>query len=448
MTLLSKLPVSVVIATLLTANAESSNQTTDNQLITVVQQDSTAGSIDPPSARVSAGGRYVAFASYAQLLPGDTNHVRDVYVLDLLTRQLTLESLGRDQSSANGDSFAPDISGDGRYVVFVSSAGNLGDTPMPSGTPRVFLRDRERHTTRALTINTAGRPADGWSGSPVISADGTTIAFESTAPDLVDDRTTTHTLAVYLIRLPAGVCERVSVSSAEGATLGPSVSPSVNADGRYVAFMSTADLTCSGAPRCLPDTHGVPDVYLRDTLAHTTRRLVARHTGDAPNEARYHPALSGDGRYLAFVSESPAMSHSRQRTSQVYLYDTRTDKTELVSRSPNGRPANAASTRPTLSYDGARIAFQSLASDLLCARKCSGIEQDTNLVWDIFLRDRRADRTYRVSADAEEEWMESSRGPSLDQTGRVIAFSSRHPRNIQDEQHDEDLYIWLGKPDP
>jgi Tol biopolymer transport system component len=443
MTLLPTLPVAVLTATLLIPNADSSNQTTDTELITVVQQDKAADSLDPPSARVSAGGRHVAFASYAQLLPGDTNRVRDVYVLDLLTRQLTLESLGRDQSSANGDSFAPDISGDGRYVVFVSSAGNLGDTRMPSGTPRVFLRDRERHTTRALTVNMAGRPAEGPSGSPVISADGMTIAFESAALDLVEDGTTTRTPAVYLIRLPAGVCERVSVSSAGGATMGPSVSPSVNADGRYVAFMSTADLTCRGASSCLPDTKGIPDVYLRDTLAHITRRLVARHTGDAPNEARYHPALSGDGRYVAFVSESPALPRSPRRTSQVYLYDTRTDQTELVSRSPNGRPANAASTRPTVSYDGARVAFQSLASDLLCQRKCSGVEQDTNLVWDIFLRDRRSGRTYRVSADAAEEWMESSRGASLDQTGRVIAFSSRHPRNIQDEQHDEDLYIWL-----
>ncbi len=442
MTMVSNLPVSVMTVTLLTASSGSSNQATDNQLMTVVQQDNAAGSLDPPSARVSADGRHVAFASYAQLLPSDTNHVRDVYVLDLLTRQLTLESLGRDQSSANGDSFAPDISGDGRYVVFVSSAGNLGDTPMPSGTPRVFLRDRERHTTRALVVNSAGRPADGWSGSPVISADGLTIAFESTAPDLVEDRTATNTPAVYMIRLPAGVFERVSVSSAGGATMGPGVSPSVNADGRYVAFMSTADLTCDGAPRCRPDTDGVPDVYLRDTLAHTTRRLVVGHTGD---EARYHPALSGDGRYVAFVSESPALPHSRRRTSQVYVYDTRTDKTELVSRSPNGRPANAASTRPTLSYDGARVAFQSLASDLLCARKCKGVEQDANLVWDVFLRDRLAGRTYRVSADAAEEWMESSRSPSLDQTGRIIAFSSRHPRNIQDEQHDEDLYIWLAK---
>ena len=438
------LPVSVMTVTLLTASSGSSNQATDNQLMTVVQQDNAAGSLDPPSARVSADGRHVAFASYAQLLPSDTNHVRDVYVLDLLTRQLTLESLGRDQSSANGDSFAPDISGDGRYVVFgVSRPATSATRRCRPALPWVFLRDRERHTTRALVVNSAGRPADGWSGSPVISADGLTIAFESISTRfLVEGRTATNTPAVYMIRLPAGVFERVSVSSAGGATMGPGVSPSVNADGRYVAFMSTADLTCDGAPRCRPDTDGVPDVYLRDTLAHTTRRLVVGHTGD---EARYHPALSGDGRYVAFVSESPALPHSRRRTSQVYVYDTRTDKTELVSRSPNGRPANAASTRPTLSYDGARVAFQSLASDLLCARKCKGVEQDANLVWDVFLRDRLAGRTYRVSADAAEEWMESSRSPSLDQTGRIIAFSSRHPRNIQDEQHDEDLYIWLAK---
>ena len=105
-------------------------------------------------------------------------------------------------------------------------------------------------------------------------------------------------------------------------------------------------------------------------------------------------------------------THADARRRSALQHKNRS-QTDLVSRSPNGRPANGASTRPILSYDGARVAFQSLSSDLLCQRKCSGVEQDTNLVWDIFLRDRRAGRTYRVSADAAEEWMESSRGPSL-----------------------------------
>src|ERR1700752_4114399 len=102
---------------------EGSQQPGAHDVMTVVQQDRSAGPFDRPSARVSARGRHVVFSSYARLVAADVNQVRDVYVLDLSTGNLTLESAGRDDSVADGDSGSPDISGDGRYVVFVSVAG-------------------------------------------------------------------------------------------------------------------------------------------------------------------------------------------------------------------------------------------------------------------------------------------------------------------------------------
>ena len=149
----------LAVAMLLAGWRAGPPQTGAQHLVTVVQQDRFAGPFDRPSARVSARGRHVVFSSYARLVATDANQMRDVYVLDLSTGQLTLESVGRDGRAADGDSGSPDISGDGRYVVFVSSAGNLANTQIATGVPRVFLRDRDNATTRLLTTSArAGRP--------------------------------------------------------------------------------------------------------------------------------------------------------------------------------------------------------------------------------------------------------------------------------------------------
>ena len=250
-----------------------------DNFVTIVQREGPAGPVDAPSARVSARGRHVVFASYARLVPQDTNHVRDVYVFDLSTGQLTLESPGVRGTVANGESTSPGISADGRYVVFVSSAGNLADTPIPPGMPRVFLRDRETETTRLLATSAIGDPANGYSSNPAISADGTTIVFESAATDLVDDaHAAGNTVGVYLIRRSSGVPVRLNVSSAGEVPAGQSVSPTVSADGRYVAFMSRADLTCAGDRR-VRGSHRTGMAWPTSTFA--TRRRTRPHVSAA-----------------------------------------------------------------------------------------------------------------------------------------------------------------------
>ncbi len=441
----------LTIAMLLVGWRDGSPQTIGGHFVTIVQRDGRAGPVDARSARVSARGRHVVFASYARLVPQDTNHVRDIYVFDLRTGRLTLESPGVRGTVANGESSSPGISGDGRYVVFVSSAGNLADTPIPRGMPRVFLRDRETETTRLLATSAIGDPANGYTRNPAISADGTTIVFESAATDLVDDaHAAGNAVAVYLIRRSSGVPVRLNVSSAGEVPAGQSVSPTVSADGRYVAFMSRADLTCAGEPACPrepPDGNGVADVYLRDTATNTTTRVSRGHLGRDPDGPSYDPAISGDGRYVAFVSEASNLTRdASKRAANVYVRDMVTGVTELVSRNPGGRQANGPSVHPAVSHDGSTVAFQSLASDFLCTDRCQTGQRDINLVSDVFVHDRRTRRTIRASADGGEEWMESSRAPSLDETGRVIVFASRHPLNGHDEAHDEDLYVRLARP--
>ena len=446
------MPVAIALFTLamlLTTRRDGPLLTTGGRLLTIVQE-GPAGAVDARSARVSAHGGHVVLVSYARLLPQDTNHLRDVYVLDLATGRLTLESPGPHGTAADGESTSPGISGDGRYVVFVSSAGNVADTQVPPGMPRVFLRDREMGTTRLLTTSARGGPANGYSSHPAISADGTTIVFESAATDLLDDPDAAGTtVGVYLIRRSSGERVRVDVSSAGRASAGQSVTPTVSADGRYVAFMSRADLTCAQAtcPREPPDRNGVADVYLRDTATNITTRVSRGHSGRDPDGPSYDPALSGDGKHVAFVSEASNLTPDASRhVASVYVRDLVTGVTELVSRNPSGRQANGLSLHPAVSQDGWTVAFQSLASDFLCDGPCQPGQRDTNLVWDVFVYDRGTRRTIRASADGVEEWMEESSAPSLDDAGRVTAFASRHPLNDRDEAHDEDLYIRLARP--
>ena len=417
-----------------------------HRLGTVIQQDRYATPLSLRTGRVSAGGRHVVFVTAAQLVEADRNTIWDVYVLDLETHEYTLESLGVSGVAANGSSLSADISSDGRFVVFESMATNLTNAVPPPDTAQVFLRDRANGATRLLTTTSEGQAANGPSWTPVISADGTTVVFESAATDFLDASDVTRSTGIYLIRLNSGLRARLDPTR-PGQSRSQSRSPTVSADGQLVAFTSGADLTCGAPSGCATepsDHNGVADVYVHDTQTGATRRISRSYAGGDPDGPSYDPAISGDGRYVAFVSEASNLIRTSVRgTAQVYVHDLSTGLTELVSRTANGQPGNGRSLRPAISGDGSRIAFQSLACDLHCHGKCQTGERDINLLWDVFVHDPSTRRTFRASTDDGEEWMENSRAPSLDGSGRVLLFGSRHPVDAGDTDYDEDLFIRL-----
>ena len=234
---------------------------------------------------------------------------------------------------------------------------------------------------------------------------------------------------------------RVDEAADGGSRPGASMSPSISADGRYVAFASRADLTCVGRSRCDED-NGVADVYVRDIRTNTTRRISRSVSGAEPNGASYDPAISGNGRYVAFVSEASNLTGEPvRRGAQIYVHDLLSGATELITRTRAGRPANGNSLRPALSHDGQRIAYQSLASDLLCDDKCRAGQSDINLLWDVYLHDRRTGQTIRASRDSGGDWMEYSRAPSLDASGGIVVMVTRHPIDDSDDGYDEDVVI-------
>jgi Tol biopolymer transport system component len=113
----------------------------------------------------------------------------------------------------------------------------------------------------------------------------------------------------------------------------------------------------------------------------------------------------------------------------------------LVSRTEKERSGNDASYNPAISGDGRYIAFQSEASDLKCTVRCAKAMEDINLLSDVFLYDRQSQSINRISADDRGAWMEPSVAPALDAMARVVVFSSRHPMNATDRRNDFDLFI-------
>jgi Tol biopolymer transport system component len=424
---------------------------TVERITAIVQRDRDAGPLAGRSSRLSADGRFLAFVSSAQLVAADVNRFQDVYVIELSTGRLTLETVPKEGAPADGDSRSADISGDGRYVVFESEAGNLFGQPSRAGVSQILIRDRLAGSTSLLSATARGEAGNAASRNPVMSADGTVVAFESAATNFEDAiGMPAGSVGIFEVRRPAGTPRRLDLPTTGGQRPGQGMTPAISADGRLVAFASKADLTCTQKPACPdvgPDKNGVADIYVRDTAAGAIRRVSRAFDGGDPDGASYDPAISGDGRFVAFVSEaSNLVRESGKRIAHVYVHELATGITTLISRTPRGRPANAASLRPVLSHDGSKIAFQSLASDLICEGRCRIEVADINLLWDVFVHDRLLRRTIHATTDDEGPWPDGGRTPALDAAGRTLLFASRRPVDMSDRAHDDDLYVLLVRP--
>jgi Tol biopolymer transport system component len=344
------------------------------------------------SAVLTADGRYVAFASEAtNLVAGDTNIFRDIFVRDLSTGKTERVSVHTDGTEAvNGHSSSPSISADGRYVAFESQALNLvgGDT---NGFLDIFVHDREKHTTIRVNVSTEKYQAlGGQSYHPSISGDGRYVVFVSDATNLVPGDTN-KVPDIFVHDRVKGTTKRVSVASdgAEGIG-GASTQPAISADGRYVAFVSEATNLVPG------DTNGLADIFVHDMDKGTTERVnVATGGAQTVGGHSFYPALSADGRLVAFLSDAANLVPKDTNGSwDIFVHDRQTGTTERLSVASNGTQGDAGSARPSISADGRYVAFESGASNL--------VPDDTNGVVDIFVHDRQTKKTARVSVLTDE----------------------------------------------
>ncbi len=324
------------------------------------------------AASISAEGRYVAFGSFAtDLVPGDGNGVQDVYVRDVSSETTTPVSVNTSGGLSGGNSAS--ISADGRYVAFASSATDLvpGDG---NGVPDVFVRDLQTDSTSRVSVDTAGGDPNAISFGPSISADGRYVAFRSDASDLVVGDG--NGFPDFFVRdLQTVYTTRVSVDTAGGDQNASSFgSPSISADGRYVAFGSLASDLVAG------DGNGAVDVFVRDLQSGVTTRVSVDTAGGDPNgQSFFDVSMSGDGRYVAFTSEaSDLVPGDGNGARDVFVRDLLLSRTIRLSQRMFHGEADGPSVLPSISQDGRYVAFDSEATNL--------VDGDENGFRDVFVK--------------------------------------------------------------
>jgi Tol biopolymer transport system component len=282
-----------------------------------------------PSAQcsLSSDGRFVAFASTApNLVTGDANGIRDIFVRDRVLRSTERVSVSGNGVAANAPSGQPFISADGRFVSFTSHASNLvgSDT---NGVADVFVRDRAARTTRRVSVRSRGGQADGPSSESSLSRDGRFVVFQSVASGLVAGDTNGNS-DVFVRDTATGVTARASVSSAGAQADGSSSlgeQLGISADGQLLAF-------ASGAGNLAPDdVNGTSDVFVRNRGRGTTTRLSVSDAGRAGNGTSWRPVIAPSGHYVVFPSAASNLVHSDTNGVQ-----------DVFMSGPLGRPSSRA----------------------------------------------------------------------------------------------------------
>jgi Tol biopolymer transport system component len=431
---------------------------------------------------LSASGRFLVFSSDAENLDRRHPFGQQEYIRDLATGQTELVSLASDGAVKKSCSWCfgegePQVSADGRYVVFSSWASNLvpDDT---NGTLDVFVRDRKNATTERVSVTTGGEQANSSSFHANISAGGRFVAFWSFASNL--DPRVPH--GTFWHDRVTGETRLVSVSSAGEPANDEAIAPNISPDGRYVSFFSGAtNLTADGPGLqgeaayaynstrkrlpALPDLSGRTGVgtnardawwfasghiYVHDVLTHRTIDACTNSAGQPADAGCGGGSLSLRGRFVAFYSSATnlvppgTIGPELVGLTQVYTKDLTTGAVELVSMSSTGQaggdvgsasPGAYPVTRDTpvrdprrntsdtnrfvsISWDGRFVSFDSEAHELAPG-------DDANTAQDIYVRDRTARRTIRASVSTGgHEANEPSYGPQMSADGRMVVFTS------------------------
>jgi len=382
--------------------------------INLVSVDSAGNQVTSTSATpsISADGRFVAFVSetrYLDLVPGDTHN--DIFVRDLFANTTTRVSVDSAGNQGNSVSRAPSISADGRFVAFESKASNLvpGDT---NNQPDIFVHDLFANTTTRVSVDSAGNQGNNISDIPSISADGRFVAFESYATNLVPGDTNNQP-DIFVRDLLNNSTTRVSVDSAGNQENNYSLTLSISADGRFVAFESYATNLVPG------DTNNQPDIFVRDLFANTTTRVSVDAAGNEGNGKSLNPSISGDGRFVAFASSAANLVPGDTNNSyDIFVRDLSTNTITRVSVNSAGNPGNNISDSPSISADGRFIAFKSFATNLVAG--------ETNFSGEIYVHDTLTNTTTLVSVNSAGNPAKGFfyRGPSISGDGRFVAFTS------------------------
>ncbi len=307
------------------------------------------------------------------------------------------------------------VSADGRVVAFASLAGNLV-TPDTNGVADIFVHDRGTGTTERVSVSSKGREGDGHSG--IVGVAGyPAISADGRFVAFPSEATNlvkkdrNGATDVFVRDRLTGTTERVSVSSAGVEANGSSEGPAISADGRFVAFQS-------GAFNLVPgDDNFADDVFVHDRLMGTTERVSVSSSGVGGNSTSFLADLSAGGRFVVFTSGATNLVPGGTSSFfQVFLHDRATGTTERISQDAAGNGGDGNSAVPVVSTDGRFVAFSTVAGNLIGDGSHQG---------HILVRDRTTGTFERVSVDsAGNAGNDFSDRPDITADGRFVAFQS------------------------
>lgn len=385
---------------------------------------------------ISADARFIAFESDAtDLVYGDTNGHRDVFVVDVASSDVEMISWSSTGGATDGDSDHASISQDGRYVLFESVATNLvpGDG---NGVRDVFLYDRQLLVMKRISVSNTGQEANGSSGQgglckgSAISGDGQRAVFQSFASNLVGGDTN-GLFDIFLYDAATSSLSLVSVSMigpGPAPANGTSQDPDISADGTRAAFASYASNLVYN------DINGENDIFVVELSTRAATRATQEMIGTALDGSSWKPRLSADGNEVVFESFATTLvPNDSNGMIDVFLYDHTSTAIERVSVAHDGSQANNYCYRPSISADGMRVGFTSAASNLVSGG--SGVQN-------VYLRDRAAATTTRWGEDsAGGTGSAGSDDSSLAANGDKMAFMSLSPLVPTDTNGMKDVYL-------
>lgn len=378
------------------------NQTT---VLVSVNLAGTGGNGNSFPTALSTNGQFALFESAASdLAANDTNNANDVFLRDTVNGWTSLVSVSTNGTCANGTSRGSTMSPDGRYVAFVSTAANLASNHT-NGLADVFVRDMQEGTTVLASVGAISNGITSSSESPEITPDGRYVAFSSTATNLVRGVTTAY--EIYVRDLQAGVTTWAStnarVISGFGST-GFCYNQAVSDNGQFVAFeigsnavayststagvifyynlqtgVTTTVFTNAVSPvaatLAVPSLNMTPDgqsivytansgtstcVYLWNAQAGTNLLVSGNLTnGITAGATVYSPDIDRTGRYVIFVSTDKSYLANTNAAAAVLVRDTQAGTTMVASVDTNGLglPVNVIAV-PAVSAGGS-VAFES-----------------------------------------------------------------------------------------
>jgi Tol biopolymer transport system component len=425
-----------------------------------VASDGTQANGRSSDPSISRDGRYTAFSSLASnLVADDTNERNDVFVHDLVTRETTRVSVSSERAQAEGGSSEPHISADGRYVAFVSHASNLVPDDN-NGVADIFVHDLATGETTRVSVSSTGDEGNGKSYTPYISGDGRYVTFVSTANNLVPNDTNScepafshadgHCPDVFVHDRETGRTELVSVNSDGRQVNGESgyrSRPSISDDGRFVAF-NRWDVDS-------PFAFVLDRVWIRDREDRTTTTVSVVEYGGWQHS--WQPSISADGLRIAYQSMTQSAisgeaSRCRAQTgihcTHIYVHNRGSGETIRASVDSQGRQGlDGNSDTPRISADGNLVVFSSTASNLVpddTNNHCGFAGQQANKSCsDIFVHDLSTRETRRVSVRPDgDEANHSSRAPGISAHGEYVVFESTADNLVDDDTNGEaDLFV-------